>query len=156
MPAKDIPVQVHDVAYMENPVPAAVSRATLHPWCEHEHPDGAFMLHGTALARCMQNAVTWAEKEVPDFHHGLLVHAVQKYEDGTPEVPRITTLRQYASAYTSLGCIPLDPPFGTPGRAYVLLVPLESKRRVPRWVWHRLGADLLYPSGQRGDAPPAL
>lgn len=152
----DIPLQVHDTACFDAPVAAAVSRVTLHPWCENAPPGAVFIPRGTSLARCMQNAMSWVRRTAPGFHHGLLIHAVQKHLDESPEMPKLGTLKQYVSSHTTLFCVPLDAPIPASGRDYVVLVHLDDKHRVPKWVWHRLASDLLYESSTAGEPPLPL
>lgn len=150
----NLPLEVHDTAYLDVPVAAAVSRVTLHPWCENAPPDEVFLPRGRPLARCMQNAMSLVRQSAPDFRHGLLVHAVKKSPDGCPEAPSLHTVKQYAFLQTTLFCVPLDVPDTSLGRDYTVLVHLDDKHRVPKWVWQRLASELLYPSRTVGEPPP--
>jgi hypothetical protein len=152
----NVPLKVHDTAYLTSPVAAAVSRVTLHPWCQNVPSDTLIRPRGAPLARGMQNAMSWVRHTTPDFRHGLLVHAVQKHQDGRPEEPALTTLKQYVSQHTTLFCVPLDAPQVAAQRSYVVIVHLDDKYRVPKWVWHRLASTLLYESSVVGDPPSPL
>lgn len=153
-----LPVTVHETMYLQTPVPAAVSRVTLHVWCDNRHPDTPTTARTMPLALCMQDAFSWVSAEAPDFYHGMLIHAVQKYQDEPAVPPTISTFRQYATRYTTLGNVHLPAPAGFAGLdtpEHVVLVDLGSRNLVPRWVWYGLATALLHTPAMVGEAPPA-
>ena len=149
-----LPVTVFDTAYLYTPVRAAVSRVVLRPWCENRHPDTPVTGHTAPLSVCMQDAFSWVSAEAPEFHHGLLVYGVQKYQGEDFERPSVSTLRQYVTRHTILGNVFLPAPAGADCGDYVTLISLSNRNVVPKWVWHHLSASLIHPAGVIGDAPP--
>lgn len=154
----DLPVTVHDVAFLTSPAPIAVSRVTLHPWCDtNRHPSTAPVEHLPPLAACMHDACMWVLAEAPGYFHGLLVHGVQHRQWETAVRPSVHTLQQYASRRTPLSIMLLPPPRIIPkGDSMVLLTAPMHGETMPKWVWHFLAASLIHEAGIAGTPPPAL
>ena len=150
-----IPVTVHDTAFMQQPIPLAVSRVTLHPWCSNYHPNTPARYTEVALTAAARDTLTRARAEAPDFYHGILIHAVQTRFHGIAEEPVRSTLQQYVSRHTDMGSLILQSPH-IDFRDHILLTELRHGRAQPRWLWTALAARLLYPAEVVGDPPTAL
>lgn len=152
-------VTVHDTAHAQTPIPFAVSRVVLHPWCTDYHPETVHTLHpAPLLANCMADALTRIEQEAPGFVHGMLVHGVQKSFGGPVEVPVVRTLLAYARRYSALGAIPLNRTaryYPQPPR-HVVLFDTRGNNELPKWAWHMLAASLLHDVDVIGTPPEPL
>lgn len=150
-------VIVHETAFLEGPVWAAVSRVTLQTWSTDYHPKTpSFHISLPAIPRCIEDALNRIESAAPGFRHGMLIHDISDRYLQPHVEPNIATIRQYATRFTTLGTSLIQVPAESGLPDGLVLHRKRSRDVVPRWVWHHLAATLLHPARTVGDPPPDL